>query len=488
MHLSAIVASILIFNEDNTHFLRDVPEVEFVRYFDSVCRPGGVTHFFMSPNAMRSNIDTRSLEPIWTALGEQGVNPAWSKTAKALHDKGIDPYAIWTRRAREKGVSPWLSIRMNDIHEVHDPAFGGLSTMWRNHPEYRIDPKYSGRNWDPYAFSYTNAAVREVYSAYAKELLESYDVDGIEFDWLRFPSLVEKGRGERDAHYITEFMRMARPHVKAAEKRLGHRVMTAARVLSSPELSLYKGLDAIAWAREGLIDMLIVCNAFGTVDFNTPYREWHERISAVNPNVEIMPGLDSGVIKDRRARQYLTLEEYCGFADQMYAQGAPGFYVFNFFHNSETGRTWNAVLDGGLSRDRISNQARTYPVSYRECGPVEIMDSQLPRRLTVPHTVKLYAGDPPKTGHVEVHVAYDREVPLGLAITLNGVSPSSCHAEDGRDWLYPTAIATNAVSYAFPIHAARRGYNEIAFPAEPVRKTVVVAAELQIIPNGGKKR
>lgn len=318
MHLSAIVASILIFNEDNTHFLRDVPEVEFVRYFDSVCRPGGVTHFFMCPNAMRSNIDTRSLEPIWTALGEQGVNPAWGKTAKALHDKGIDPYAIWTRRAREKGVSPWLSIRMNDIHEVHDPAFGGLSTMWRNHPEYRIDPKYSGRNWDPHAFSYTNAAVREVYSAYAKELLERYDVDGIEFDWLRFPSLVEKGRGERDAHYITEFMRMARPHVKAAEK--------------------------------------------------------------------------------------------------------------------------------------------------------------------------LYAGDPPKTGHVEVHVAYDREVPLGLAITLNGVSPSSCHAEDGRDWLYPTAIATNAVSYAFPIHAARRGYNEIAFPAEPVLKTVVVAAELRIIPNGGKKR
>ena len=90
---------ILVFNEDDTHFLRKAQREEFVKYFDSVCR-GAVTHFFMCPNTMRSNIGTKSIEPIWTALEEPGKDARWAETAKWLHDNGIDPYAIWTARAQ----------------------------------------------------------------------------------------------------------------------------------------------------------------------------------------------------------------------------------------------------------------------------------------------------------------------------------------------------------------------------------------------------
>jgi len=116
----AVAKPILVYNEDDTHFLRKVPREEYEKYLDSVCR-GAVTHFFMCPNAMRSNIDTKSIEPIWTALDEPGKDVRWAEAAKWLHDNKIDPYAIWIARAREKGVSPWLSMRMNDIHGVDNP-------------------------------------------------------------------------------------------------------------------------------------------------------------------------------------------------------------------------------------------------------------------------------------------------------------------------------------------------------------------------------
>lgn len=102
--LCAAEKPILIFNEDDTHFLKKAPKEEFIRYFDSVCR-GAVTHFFMCPNAMRSNVESKYLEPVWKALEEPGVKPGHAATAKWLHDNGIDPYAIWAERAREKGVS-----------------------------------------------------------------------------------------------------------------------------------------------------------------------------------------------------------------------------------------------------------------------------------------------------------------------------------------------------------------------------------------------
>ena len=164
------LASILVFNEDDTHCLVRQPAEKFVEYFDSVCR-GAVTHFFMCPNAMRSNIDSKAFEPIWRALEEKGVDPKWAGTAKWLNDNGIDPYAIWTKRAREKGVSPWITMRMNDIHGVDDPSWPSLCTMWREHPEYRCEPDYRGEDWYPYAFDYSHEAVRARALGYIRELL-----------------------------------------------------------------------------------------------------------------------------------------------------------------------------------------------------------------------------------------------------------------------------------------------------------------------------
>ena len=479
---------ILVFNEDDSHMLRKMPAAKYAEYFDSVCR-GAVTHFFMCPNAMRSNIPSQSLEPVWKALEEPWKKPGWAPTAKWLNDNGIDPYAIWSGRAREKGVSPWLTMRMNDIHSPTDPSFCSLSTTWRTMPETRRVPGYTGGDWHKYAFDYAHEIVRKEHIGYIRELLEKYDVDGLELDWMRFPYHLAPGREKEDAHYLTEVVREARKAADKASKRLGHPVKIGCRVTTAYGAALALGTDPVLWAKEGLIDWLVVCNFFGTVDFNMDYADWKKRIQAVNPAVTIVPGLDSGVVKDYggSGRQLLTLEEYRGWLDAQYSQGAPGVYLFNPFHFAETSMVWNAMLDGGFAPDAVAAAKRAYPVSHRECAPEELMDKQLPKQLTENFAFAIRAGTPPEAGNVELLLAFDGVFgdAARKTVRLNGVAPSSIADAPLHPWLDPKTKTPAAIRLAFPFSALAKGVNRVTLGPAKTEKgfpVSLVACELEVTP------
>ncbi len=57
---------------------------------------------------------------------------------------------------------------------------------------------------------------------------------------------------------MTDFMRAVRRKTQATAARLGHPVQLAVRVPPRPEFAHGVGLDAVAWPREGLVDMVIV--------------------------------------------------------------------------------------------------------------------------------------------------------------------------------------------------------------------------------------
>ena len=482
-----LAASILVFNEDDSNYIRDVPKEEFVRYFDSVCR-GAVTHFFMCPNAMRSNVESKFLEPIWTALDEPGVDPKWGRAAKALHDKGIDPYAIWSARAREKGVSPWLTVRMNDIHGVDDPSFPSLCTLWRKHPELRRVPSYRGGDWAPYAFDYAHKEVRDRMVGFIGELLAKYDVDGLETDWLRFPWHLAPGREREDAHCLTELMREVRKLADAAAKRLGHPVRVGARVATNREDALALGTDAEAWAADRSIDWLVVCNFFSSVDPDCDYADWAKRIHAVNPDVTIVPGLDSGVRKEglRSPRRLLTLPEYRGLCERLYAQGAPGVYIFNPFHFDEKSEIWSAILGGGLSPSAVAAGSRAYPTSYRDCAGDGMGGcAKTPRNLAEGDvTITLDIGRPLAAGTCDVLLGFAAEtVDEGLLkhVTLNGATPLEVESVSKTDWLHEKSSAKSSFRLTFPPTAPIAGANAVRLP-KTEGKLVVTACELELFP------
>jgi ABC-type dipeptide/oligopeptide/nickel transport system ATPase subunit len=490
---------VLIYNEDDSHFMKKAQPEAFVRYLDSVCR-GAVTHFFMCPNAMRSNVESRHLEPLWKALAEPGGIRAVA--AKWLHDNGIDPYAIWAKRARERGVSPWFTVRMNDIHFVSPSNFTycGLSTLWKTRPDLRRDPNYRGHTWHWYAFDYAHREVREQHIGYIRELLSRYDVDGLELDWMRFPHHFAPGRERADAHFLTDVVRAAKRAADDAAKRLGHPVKIGCRVTTTYEGALELGTDPVAWAKEGLIDMLVACNFFATADFNLPYADWAARIHAVDPHVMVVPGTDSSVEKERlsvgHSEKLLSVPEIAGWCDTVYSQGAPGFYVFNPFHHSVTGEVWNALLDGRFSPEAVrTTLPRSYPVSHREYASPAVADIQLPVALSSGADIHIPVGTRvPEGWNVNLKMGFSGDVPEGFAamVRLNGEQPICCLADAPTSpWLPATTKVRYVLDFSFagravrprPSEPFRAGTNHVTFAAVPnAGKCRLLACELDISP------
>ena len=370
--------NVLVFNEDDSHIFQlpdeKMTEAGLLEYLDGVTASGAVTHFFMCPNAMRANFDSKAFEPIWKAMEEPGRKPGWGRKAKMLHDRGVDPYAVWVKGCRGRGVSPWISMRMNDVHSVHDPSFCSLSTFWLGHPEFRRDPKATVKNggqWTSWALDYSHPEVRAYSLGFVKELLERYDVDGIECDWMRFPEHLPPGRAREFSTCLDEFMREVRREANLAAKQRGHSILVGARVDSDPRAALARGTDAFQWAREGSVDWIVPCNFFATVDFELPYAEWRRQMDACNPKVSIVPGADSGLLIPGKGwnRRLLTLDEYYGWAERLHEQGANGFYLFNLFQHSPTGSVWTSILKDGFSADVLKTRPKSIPAGVkRECA------------------------------------------------------------------------------------------------------------------------
>ncbi len=57
---------------------------------------------------------------------------------------------------------------------------------------------------------YAHAAVREHQMSFVRELLERYDPDGLELDWMRFGYHLTPGREQEEGTILTEFVREVR--------------------------------------------------------------------------------------------------------------------------------------------------------------------------------------------------------------------------------------------------------------------------------------
>ncbi len=99
-------------------------------------------------------------------------------------------------------------MRMNDVHNVDDVDNYIHSSFWRKHPDYWRVP--GGKGWTDRALDYGIPEVREHAMAYVRELLERYDPDGIELDWMRFGYHFRPGKEAEGKALLTQFMREAR--------------------------------------------------------------------------------------------------------------------------------------------------------------------------------------------------------------------------------------------------------------------------------------
>jgi len=254
--------------------------------------------------------------------------------------KGLDPFAVWLAECREIGVRGWLSRRMNDCHD------NGLETsflhpdFYHEHPEYR---RVTHRPVDGYydrCFDYAEDAVRARELALIDELLERYDMDGLELDWQREAFCFRPGGEYEGIEILNEFTREVAKRVKKAAEKRGHEILLAARVLADPEDALELGLDAATWAREGLIQVLVPTPRWRTCDTDIPVGLWKRLLAGTD--VQLAPGIEILMQPGQCRRLYATTAQVMALAEQHFALGGDKTYLFNYFDDPKPEDTyWN---------------------------------------------------------------------------------------------------------------------------------------------------
>ena len=208
-------------NEDNSHFFCWHPREEMTvaglnAWLDQYAGTQ-VGELLFCPNSQRSNVVSQWRQSVWDGFdpaqgneqpffagmrdfpfpfdwGARAHMRRWVEHAWLVHQQGIDPYALWIARSRSHGISPWLSMRMNDVHYVDEPEHPIHDRFWKAYPEYRRNPEH-----DPYngqCLDYGVSEVRTYQLAYVQELLSRYDMDGFELDWMRNPFHFKPGTEE----------------------------------------------------------------------------------------------------------------------------------------------------------------------------------------------------------------------------------------------------------------------------------------------------
>ena len=486
--LAGLERGVLALNQDDSRFQQRYPADKMTaegakEYFDLV-NVGKNTHFFICANAHTAMFDSKVWDTCYRADPDlPTATNALAQNTKLLVDRGVDRVQIWIDRSREKGISPWLTQRMNDIHSIGRRDTCHTSSFWLKHPECRRVPGFDKKGeypWEPPALDYQHKAVRDRSLALAREMLERWDVDGIECDWQRFPhhlspEIEKRGDG---AKYITEYMREMRRLVDEMSRKRGRKILLGARVCSRMAAAKGLGTDAVAWAKEGLVDWVTSGAFFTTNDWGLECEEFRTALAAANPNVRFLVSFDhAGVMLDPVDYNLVnaTRAECAGYFERMYAEGVRDFYVFNFFEYRPGDPSQRFVQGDGIpNEDALRAEARAYPLTFCDSVPEGMSNGRMvPAKLNDRAVFRVKIGKVGEPGEAHVNMAFTKALDPSVLdnVALNGKKTSGWTAVDPVSWLRRPRHAHLGPKFSyrfdFPVSALKDGFNEIAIGPAP---------------------
>ena len=460
------------------------------RYVD-VLAGAGVTVLLCNTNARRTNYRSDVWESFWDGYDPEGPDdqpflaPIPEKDRKRfrnlihnmleVHRQGVDYPARIIQRCRHHGISPWISLRMNDVHENHNLDHPFHSDLWRK-PEYfrKGHPGYYARGLD-----YAHPEVRDHYKALIVETLERYDIDGLELDFMREPYLFSKGEEQAGGKILTQWLWEVRQLADQAAAHRGHPVKLGVRVPSEPEVALGLGLDAPTWAKEGLVDLVVATPRWRTMHFDIPLGKWR---ALLGDRVTLAGGLEVRCQPYPGAPvSHMDPECAVGAAVAVLSAGADVVYLFNHFQNARWPiPEYQRRLKAFKSLAELCKLPRRHVVTHREVVvPGEVYRAPLPasgRELSfnLPFGPKIPAD---WQAHAIIEVGAqpaERDAP---AVSVNGVACALRSAEAQEN-------GNRTLTYSIPFSALPgRNGDTIAVAAVAGKPVKVLQVEARFAPS-----
>lgn len=236
-----------------------------------------------------------------------------------------DRMQIVVDQCHKRGIKCIANLRMNDRHRVTNY----VKELYRQHPEWRLKSPIGAFSDRKGALDFKYKGVRDHLLAFTTELLQRYDVDGLELDYMRMCHMFEPTEARQHAHLLTEMMRSMRAQLSAAARRRKREgLQLGVRVPSTLEECDALGYDVKTWIREGLVDYVTPTD-FWSTDFGART----EKFVALTKQTscKVYPSLSPPSSFPTPDRRFLTPAQYRAAANNFYAFGADGLSAYNYF-------------------------------------------------------------------------------------------------------------------------------------------------------------
>ena len=216
------------------------------------------TYVFLAATPDICTYETKAGEVYGDRLGDK-FNSGWAKGIRSLRRERTDALRIVCRHMRSHGKEVLAAIRMSDTHHRSLAAGDPLCPQFAiDHPQFVI--KQPDGRTNETALDYSHEQVRRHRLRIAGEIVNEYDVDGLELNFVRWAKHFPRDQGRERAHVMTDFIGDVRKLMDAAAKRKGRpkRMTLGVRVPESIAACWLAGVDIESWLKRGWLDYVVV--------------------------------------------------------------------------------------------------------------------------------------------------------------------------------------------------------------------------------------
>ena len=190
----------------------------------------------------------------------------------SLHHQGIDYLPHLIQRAHDQGLMFVASFRMNDTHIKSYPNSFLAPEFWKTHQHCRIWDATDAKSYYNAALDYSFPEVRNRYRDAIAEVLEWYDVDGIELDFTRSPYFFQPSEAWGKREILTQFVQDIGKLLEETGAKRGRPLTLILRVACRERQLRTAGIDLQQWITKRLAPILIISNLNN--NFNQGIEPW----------------------------------------------------------------------------------------------------------------------------------------------------------------------------------------------------------------------
>ena len=466
-----------------------------IHRFVDLLADSGVDTFLINPNSQVAWYPSKAIPTVLDHYVRDdlsiGSADVWWSTdllnpALDLKEAGVDCLAEAISRCREREISPWISVRMNDPHLGHP---------------YLQSPLYQDG-----LLNYERQEVRDYYFSLIHEVVEEYDSEGLELDWLRCSTCCPSPASLQNVDMMTSWFSDIRALTEAKARRTGRRFPLGMRIPGDYKRMREIGIDVEVLVKDGLLDFICPTNFM-----NTSWDMPHDRLRAEFGKDITIYGVTELMLNElmvySKELDKTTAPYVCASAPALRGNaagklilGADGIQQYNFFVADQT-RKFHKIPGLRGQYDALRNihdleSLRGKSKHYSICSELRDWSGEfdLPRPLPVilePNRQRAFAlpmcAEPADQGlELIVQVVVEKKESLPeIGVRFNGAAPCS-DASATDELLFPNGPSGHhlskyqAYNYRFHVGQIVEGWNEIIVSNGDNNPIKIVSLEIAV--------